>query len=347
MKSLINKMMFVVLSSLVFLSCQKDELQSVLDVSATPTLTASASNIVLQQANGDQEAITFTWSATNYGFKAATSYTLQMAKKGTDFTAASSTEIPLANNTQTTFTITGFNRELLKIISAGSASEVEVRIKSEVGTMATVSPVYSNVVTITATPYRDIINYPSLYVPGDYQGWDAANAPKISSKTNNKVYEGYINIKAGSLAFKITSEPDWNHTNYGDGGTGKLSTSGGDLKVPSAGYYLLNADLNSLTWSATKIDSWGVIGDAMGSWDVDKKLSFNSTTEVWTLTTDLSVGKIKFRANDAWDLNFGDSNIDNIPEYSGGDIPITAAGNYTITLDLSVAGNYNYSIKRN
>jgi hypothetical protein len=49
------------------------------------------------------------------------------------------------------------------------------------------------------------------------------------------------------------------------------------------------------------------------------------------VTLDLVVGAIKFRANDAWDLNLG-GDINALTS-GGANISVTVAGNYTITLD--------------
>ena len=353
MKASIKNLLWISLSSLFLWSCQKDEEQARLQTGPTPTLTASANNLVLQQSNGSAEAITLTWNAAEYGFKAATTYRLQMATIGSNFAAASTTEVIIGNSLQRKFTVTEINKELLKIIPATIASDVDIRVKADIGT--TVPSVYSNVVTIRATPYRDIIEYPSLWVPGDYQGWNPASAPKISSKASSNQYEGYINMASGSLQFKFTSHPDWNHTTYGwasstttgDKVDGTMNTNGGNLFVPSAGYYLVTANTTDLKWSATKI-RWGLIGDAIPvtGWSSDQDLTFNAATGLWTITLPLTSGSIKFRANDAWDIELGDNNADNVPDYKGSNIAITAAGNYTITLDLSIAGNYSYSVKR-
>jgi hypothetical protein len=82
----------------------------------------------------------------------------------------------------------------------------------------------------------------------------------------------------------------------------------GNLFVPSKGYYLLKANVNNSTWSATKT-SFGIIGDSTpGGWDNDTDMTFSSTTQEWKITTNLVGGKkIKFRANDAWDINYGDN----------------------------------------
>jgi len=65
---------------------------------------------------------------------------------------------------------------------------------------------------------------------------------------------------------------------------------------------------------------------------------------VLKITADLVVGEIKFRANDAWDLALGGT-VDALTT-SGGNLAIAAAGNYTITLDLSKA-TYSCTITQN
>ncbi len=85
---------------------------------------------------------------------------------------------------------------------------------------------------------KTVTDIQKLYVPGGYQkasgygadDWKPENAPFIMNTKDNKVLEGYVYF-AGASEFKLTSAPDWDHTNYGDGGEGKLSASGGNLSV--------------------------------------------------------------------------------------------------------------------
>ncbi|HEY1114592.1 MAG TPA: hypothetical protein VGE66_13565, partial [Chitinophagaceae bacterium] len=67
----------------------------------------------------------------------------------------------------------------------------------------------------------------------------------------------------------------------------------------------------------------------------------------WTVTLNLTAGEIKFRANDGWDINLGDKGNDKTLEPGGDNIPIAAAGNYTVTLNLTYGGNWSYTIKMN
>ena len=152
---------------------------------------------------------------------------------------------------------------------------------------------------------------------------------------------------AGSgIMFKFTDEPNWD-VNWGDNGAdGTLDSGGSDIAIPEAGYYRIKADINALTYSFLKTD-WGLIGDATpGGWDADTKMTYSMDTKKWSVTVDLTAAKIKFRANSGWDLNYGDNDFDGTLEEGGADIPIAEAGNYTVTLNLEVAG-YSYEVKKN
>ena len=57
-------------------------------------------------------------------------------------------------------------------------------------------------------------------------------------------------------------------------------------------------------------------------------------------------GEIKFRANDAWDLNFGDTNANGSLEYGGDNIKVPAGGGtFEIELILNT-GDYTYKLTK-
>jgi hypothetical protein len=121
--------------------------------------------------------------------------------------------------------------------------------------------------------------------------------------------------------------------------------------LSQAGVYLFDVNVNALTYSATLINTMGLIGTSTpGNWDTSSPMTYDQANDVWKATIDLVPGALKFRANDAWTINYGpaDSNaltgtlIFNDP----GAINITEAGNYTITVDFSrSASPYKYSYK--
>ncbi len=201
----------------------------------------------------------------------------------------------------------------------------------------------------------------ALYVPGAYQDWKPASAPTIKQVPDKPgMFEGYVYFSGdGERPFKFTNAPDWVHTNYGNGGDGKLNTDGqaGGLTAPGPGYYELTADLNKNTWTATKTD-WSVVGDATpGGWDNDTKMTYDPEKQIWTVVVAMKqTGAFKFRANGAWKIDFGVDNSNNVqyadnpfftynPNLKGLTVP--ADGTYTITLDLHNSGNYTYNVVQN
>ena len=331
------------LALLAFTACEKDEDRIIMNPGDAPTLTSSVNKMVLVQEEAENEAVTFAWTKADYGFQAGVKYSIEADVKGSDFANAKS--VTIGNSLEKQFTVSELNALLNKVgVPADTESPVEFRIKAEVA--PSVDPVYSNAVTVAVTPYSTEKVYPSLWVPGGYQGWSPATAPKIYSLKEDGTYEGYVYFSEAS-EFKFTSLPEWSGTNYGNGGAGKLDTDGGagNLSIPEAGMYLLKVNTNTLTWSATKTN-WGVIGSATaGGWDSDQDLIWDATTRTLRKVMDLSVGKIKFRANDDWPINLGDAGADGILEYGADDIDIATAGTYEVVLDLK-GPFYTYTLNK-
>lgn len=326
---------------LLFASCKKDENKVVAGNGTASVLTASQTSLVLTAANAAQTATIFNWSASSFGYDAGVSYSLQIDTAGDNFKTPK--EVALGPLLTKTFTVGDLNDLLNQLgVKTGKLSNIEARVKASIADKY--APAYSNVVTLAVNPYLVAIVYPSLYVPGSYQGWTPATAAKIASVANDQKYEGYVNFPDASTEFKFTSDPDFNHTNYGSTSAGVLNNGGGDnLKASGAGYYLLKADTKALTYSATKT-TWAVMGDATGS--VDAALSYDATAQVWTVTKTLVAGSLKFRANGTDAINLGDTTPASGKLVSGGKAISVAAGNYQITLNLSSPGNYTYSLTK-
>jgi len=339
----------------MFSSCKKDEVQAVLNPGGATNLTASQTTLVLVQANAANPAVTFTWGKAEFGYPAAVNYTLEFTKGGTNFAVATTTSVNMGALLTKTFTVGEFNAKMQDIIPYGSVQQVQVRVKSDVG--SNVAPIYSNVISMTVTSYRDIVNYEfpqALRIAGNYQGWSPGTAPKIVDKfasgTTGANYDGYINLTNASPEFKMVKGPDWPFGDFGSAGPGLLQNGGPNLTVSGgAGVYRIRANTVAMTWSATKITTWGIIGNATpGGWGASTAMTFNASDGTWTITTNLVAGELKFRANNDWAINFGDNApADGKPEYDGNNIPVAVDGNYTITLDIGIAGNYSYTIRRN
>jgi starch-binding outer membrane protein SusE/F len=343
-------------ATVFFTSCKKDEVQAFLKPVGGMNLTSTQSTLVLLQANAANTAATFAWDKANFGYDAGITYTLQFCKGGTNFATATTTAINMETKLAKTFTVGELNAKMQDIIPYGSPQAVQARVKADVG--SGVAPIYSNVINLTITSYRDIVNYnfpQALWIAGNYQGWSPSTAPKIVDKfasgTTGSGYDGYINFTDPNPEFKMVKGPDWSFGDFGAGSTpGSLGSSGNLKLTDGAGVYRITANTSGMTWTNTKITTWGIIGDATaGGWGSSTPMTFNPADGTWTLTTNLVGGKeLKFRANNAWDINFGDdAPADNKPEYGGKNIAIAADGNYSIILDLGIAGNFSYTIKKN
>jgi hypothetical protein len=193
---------------------------------------------------------------------------------------------------------------------------------------------------------RSVNAYPLMHVPGSYQGWDVESDSTVLASVNSDAnYEGYLYFADANTEFKFAPMPNWD-INWGDDGAdGTLERDGANIVAADPGYYKINVDTSALTYTIEKTD-WGVIGDATaGGWDSDQNMEFDPATGLWTARLDLVAGTLKFRANDDWAINYGDTGADGILVQDGDNIVIEQDGTYNITLDLG-APDYTYSIER-
>jgi hypothetical protein len=361
------KLIFITIGfALLFASCESEEKGPVVGVYTPPSISSPAGggSFVFTEATVNDVMTTFNWTAADFGFQAATSYNVMV-----DFASNNFSE-PFTIGNTTSLSLEVLNGDVNnKLITAGAvagrATDFEVRIR------ATISPyvdtLFSSGITLAFTPFEKLIIYPSLYVPGSYQSkwnpawvdWTPANdSTKVYSVKDDGKYEGYLYFNEAETQYKFTRVPAWEQLNTigdadagGQSGTLLLGDWGNNIKVTTGpGYYLVKADLNAKTYSNTKTE-WGLIGTATaGGWTSDQNMTYEPLSDVWTITLDLTAGtdanKIKFRANDAWDINMGDDKADGKLEYGGADITVPEAGNYTVTLNLSEA-IYRYTLVKN
>ncbi|MFK7921801.1 MAG: RagB/SusD family nutrient uptake outer membrane protein [Bacteroidia bacterium] len=186
--------------------------------------------------------------------------------------------------------------------------------------------------------------YPKITLAGSFQGWTPdSDSTVMASVNSDSTYEGYFYFADAATAIKFTDGNGWDNNWGDDGADGTLEPGGTDISVADAGFYRVRADLANLTYSV-EATTWGLIGSATpNGWDSDTDMTFDATEGAWVIQTDLIAGEVKFRANDLWDLDYGDSGADAILEQGGDNIVIPANGNYIIKLYLD-APDHTYSI---
>jgi hypothetical protein len=172
-------------------------------------------------------------------------------------------------------------------------------------------------------------------------GWGDETA--LTYDPASATWQGVQHLSAGELKFRANHNWDYN---YGStAGDETLNAGGTNIAIDVEADYQIILDLshpNEYTYQANR---WGVIGSATaGGWDSDQNMNWDATNEVFTVTLDLTAGEFKFRANDAWTLDYGDSGADGTLDQGGTNISVAESGNYTITLDLN---NGTYALVRN
>lgn len=330
MKSINYILLFTMIFALLG-SCKKDEQQAIATSGTATSFSASTSNVVLSKESADETVLTLEWTKADFGYPAEISNTIQIDVKGGDFSNAKEVTTDVASFSKE-FAGAELNSILLSMdLPVGEPVQLIARLKTQIKS-STLTPVYSEVLNIEATPFS-LISY--IYAPGDYQGWNPATADSLTSQKSNGIYDGIIyfpNNVGASFEFKITTDKNWDNA-YGDAGDGKLSTDGGNLKAPGAGSYQIKADLNALTYEMI-FNQMGIIGDATpGGWSTDTDMIFDNGKQTWSVTAHLDAKELKFRKNHDWGVNYGGA--DGAAVLNGDNIKITEAGEYVITLDIN------------
>jgi len=340
-----------IIGLLIFTACEDSVGPTVSsDMDSTPVLTSHSGgeSFVLSEEDADEELFTLSWEAPDFGFRAAVTYFIEMDPEGSDFDDP--VTFVQTNQTSVTMTVEQVNTRLVSAgILTGVESEINMRIRAHVN--ENVEDRISETFMLAFTPYEVVIDFPEIYVPGGYQGasgytndWSPADAPALTAFEDEDLYEGYVFFANDGSEYKFTAERNWDDGDWG-GSAGSLEPGGPNLAMEEAGYYRINVNLDDLTYSTLRT-TWGVIGDATGSWDADQDMTYDADAKVWRITMDLSAGEMKFRANNDWDLNYGDNVGDGTLQDGGDNIPVDEAGNYTIELDLS-GYPYSYSVTQN
>ncbi|MFV8224504.1 SusE domain-containing protein [Christiangramia aquimixticola] len=255
-----------------------------------------------------------------------------------------------------------------------NTGEIFFRVRAYAGTdgsngLNTTSEVMSITVVLPETVEEGPAALPMIYVTGNFataSGYDAdwspeAGVPLAASAEGKTDYEGFIYMNVDQPMYKfLPTNTGWDG-DYGDAGDSDGSYTetlkqDGEVNAGTpdgtGGYFYVKANTEALTYSL-KETNWGVIGNATPTgWDSDTDMTYDPATKIWSVTLDLTKqdapdNGIKFRANDEWALNIGDTGADGTMEFNGENISVPEDGNYTITLDLSNPRMYTYTLTKN
>lgn len=310
--------------------CEKDETKvTMLDEPNPPVLVSIPDNLILNRSAAN-DTVEFTGIPVDPGFEASATYSLETCEAGTNF----ADPLVLYSGSKADvikFKVSELNELLLKKFDGDVQTQADFRltalltVDAVTGAPGTGSNPFlypSESKTATVSPYG--LPRLDLIVEGSPVG-------KIESAAGNGVYTGLVKLdKTKPFTFL---DPEAN-ISYGKNAAGNaLEINGSGITSDESGWYQVSADVNAMTYALSAY-MIGVVGSATpNGWNApDIKMDYIAKRGVWVVTTDLIVGEIKFRKNDGWAWNLGGS-LNNLTQ-GGNNIPITQAGNYTITLTI-------------
>jgi hypothetical protein len=349
MKRFLNNFLAISGVALLMLtSCKKSDTLVVTNGGTPGALTASATTLPLDKnkVSDPTTVVTFNFTAPKYTYKAAVTNTIQFDSVGDNWKKPQSVTMPLNVLTQS-FNTADFNTILLKLVPAGVASNINVRVQHS---LSSTENTYSNVVQMTVTAFN--LNA-WLYVVGSFQGWNLGAVDSLESVTGNGVYTGIINFPAGDRDFLILPQK----TNYNNkwatsdpinttSSTATVGAANNFYAPAAAGNYIVTLNTNSGTIAFAASDYYSVIGDAALGWAAtgnDTEMKFiNDGSNNWAVTLPLvSTGSFKIRQDDAWTNSWGTpkagtpgdgiANTLNSVNNSNNNITIATSGTYKVT----------------
>lgn len=187
--------------------------------------------------------------------------------------------------------------------------------------------------------FEQIITINSVVIMGS-----AGMADMTQSPADPNVWTFSGSFAAGGAMFQANEDVSltWGGTDFP---TGTAVAGGGEIPV-TAGDWLVTFNTETGDYSFQQIVEYttvGIIGDATpGGWAEDTDLEKDPMNgAMWTLRIILSDGEAKFRAEDAWNVDWGSGDFPVGTGVQGGaNIPITA-GEYEITFN-SITGDYTF-----
>jgi hypothetical protein len=278
-------------------ACEDKELLTISgEIAPNEMNDLSASDYVLSLGDADLTFETFSWTAPDYGFSAAVTYTVQAAVAGSDFASAIDV-VTVAHETTASVTVGEFNQLMLE---ADLAPEVPLSMEFRVVSVVSdnVDPVHSVVKTATVTAYAT--DFPPIYMIGDATGgWDLALAV-IMYTTGTPGEYSIINEWTNSGAFRFFDSPAWDapkqwNWTYFDGGTVDANfenATDGDTNIRfigETGWYRITVNFatKSIALEAVEKPRRLLVGSAMpGGWDIQNPTEMTFISDgVFEVTT--------------------------------------------------------------
>ena len=239
----------------------------------------------------------------------------------------------------------------LTLISSGGSSDIKIYSKN----------FYNMTFDKSTLKLKMNLSFDQIGVIGSFNDWGA----DVVMNFDNVKQKFYADVEfAADAEFKFRLDGAWD-ISYGTGADGFLTSKDGANIAVKAGKYRVYLNMNNLgeiTYELSKGDygastpepeqpqepeqpeqpaykGWGIVGSAVGSWDVDTPMTSDGTWHVAKQVA-LTAGELKFRLDGAWATNLGGATFEANKELAltpGGDNIVVPAGSFDIYLDPTAA----------
>ena len=356
MKNYINLILNLGVVILLLSSCEDEQMMPVLNNDTNTYTNPSLINVdesetfefTSENINSTYEV--FNWHKVDYGLKLPVKYILQVSS---DEEFSSSAEIAKTAENSASVTVKTFNNAVLDLgLTPFNESSVYVRVISTVDNKK-VDTLKSSSIIRKIIPFKlsDCGNFCSIGIIGSATagGWNVDTDMHLLDQTRVDKYTWTktLYLSAGEVKFRAYDgwDMNWGGTEF-PSGTGV--SDGSNIVISTAGYYKVTFNDNTGEYTFTLLNepsysSIGVIGTATnGGWDSDTDLTQDTgNPHIWTGEITLSDGELKFRANDAWDVNWGGPGMPSGYGVPGGDNIQVTGGTYFIWFN-DITGEYAF-----
>lgn len=355
MKKYISIALIAVVGFLAW-SCSDDNIVAVFNPDdVTPQTLGNVTGTTLTP---DGEPIVINFSGVDFGLDVPASYTLYVAKAGTNFDPQQKVPATIdAEKGTITIKQPDLNTALLNLgATADTDFEVEFRLvanaltdkNAAVGATTTLSEVKAAIFQVYEATLLDKDVYEIVYVQGSYAGWNFDNCQYLYNYSKDgHTYSGVVDLgDKAAEGIKVTGIADWGNDtgNWGfddDSGTQEpeasslqlLNGSNTNVTAYNKRFYSFTFDKNSLVlkknWGADVIS---IIGGFNG-WSDEGEVDMDYNPDYVRFYADVDFAEateFKFRADHTW----GDAEWGADAVLKGSNIPCEA-GQYRIYLDLN------------
>lgn len=181
----------------------------------------------------------------------------------------------------------------------------------------------------------------NIYIVGNINGTSWGPSFPLYDPDYSGKFQGFYYIN-GEFKFKPNAD-NWNNDLEYDG-EGKIADNGGpNCPAPETGFYVVDVDMNAMTYKLTKIEFIDIVGNVEGGasdWSSGPHMTYNTEKQCWEADVTLT-GAFKFRGNGNWsndDGNFGGT-VDNIVNGSNDNVTPNVTGPVHVELYLSCTDN--------